>query len=172
MLYWTADSSNWIKLLGTGFLILHVHKNNLFLTALILGNLPQLSAANLFRLLLCIKVQQSWGFISWLSERWQSVLPAKMQVIRKLNNYLQISIISPSLDICSSMTGRICCLNLQYGIHNPSWLTDYSAFYWARKCFWNILNVKPRQKERFRVRSPGLESQNIQFQKTRQPLNL
>lgn len=44
-------------------------------------------------------------------------MPAKMQVIRKLNNYLQINIISPSLEICSSVTGKICCSNLQYGAH-------------------------------------------------------
>ena len=52
-----------------------------------------------------------------------------MQVIRKLNNYMQINIISPSLEICSSATGKICCSNSRYGAHHPSGLTAHLAFY-------------------------------------------
>lgn len=83
-----------------------------------------------------------------------------MQVIRKLNNYTQINIISPSLEICSSATGKICCSNLQYGAYHPSGLTAHLAFYQAPNGFrtYSMWDQSERGMDS-RGRSPGTESQ-------------
>lgn len=78
-------------------------------------------------------------------------MPAKMQVIRKLNNYMQINIISPVLEICSSMTGKICS-NLQHGAQYLSLLTTQHFIEHLMALEQNTLNIRPRCKEH------GLES--------------